>query len=134
MELREERTDFGTVFGPANVAIHQVAVAVELGDTNEAMKHIQNMSLDRMPRQLTERRSRFLIDVARSYAALGDDAAALDALLQAEQIAPDELRCHRLTHELLRNLLTRERRSSQLRALADRCRVLSQEAYRHVIR
>jgi hypothetical protein len=39
--------------------------------------------------------------------------------------APDELRCHRLTHELLRNLLTRERRSSELRALADRCRLLN---------
>lgn len=124
-ELGEERTDLGTFFGPTNVAIHQVAVAVELGNASEAMRHIPKVNLDRMPRQLTERRSRFLIDVARAHAALGDDSAALDALLQSDQIAPDELRYHRLTHELLRNLLTRERRSSKLRALADRCRVLN---------
>lgn len=125
MELGEERTDLGTVFGPTNVAIHQVAVAVELGDPSEAMRHIPKVNLDRLPRQPTERRSRFLIDVARAHAALGDDSAALDALLQADQIAPDELRYHRLTHELLRNLLTRERRSSELRALVDRCRLRS---------
>jgi hypothetical protein len=38
----------------------------------------------------------------------GDRSPALDALLHAERIAPHELREHRLTHELLRNLLTRE--------------------------
>ena len=31
-EIGEDRTDLGTVFGPTNVAIHRVAVAVELGD------------------------------------------------------------------------------------------------------
>jgi hypothetical protein len=74
-----------------------------------------------MPRHLTERRARFLIDVARGHAQVQDDAAALDALTEAETTAPDELRNHRLTHEVIRDLLTRERRSSGLRALAHRC-------------
>jgi hypothetical protein len=124
VELNEERCDLGTVFGPTNVAIHKVAVAVELGETSEAMLHIPKVKLDRMPSQLTERRARFLIDVARSYTQLRDDTAALDALLQAETIAPDELRNHRLTHEVLRELLPRERRSSGLHALATRCKLL----------
>lgn len=124
-KLNEERSDLGTVFGPTNVAIHQVAVAVELGDAFEAMGHIPKVNLNRMPSQLTERRARFLIDVARGYTQLGDDTAALDALLQAEAIAPDELRNHRLTHEVLRDLLPRERRSSGLRALANRCKLLN---------
>lgn len=124
-ELHEERCDLGTVFGPTNVAIHQVAVAVELGDASEAMRHVPKVKLDRMPRQLTERRARFLIDVSRSYMQLGDDTAALDALLQAEAIVPDELRHHRLTHQVLRELLPRERRSSGLRALATRCKQLN---------
>lgn len=122
--LNEERSDLGTVFGPTNVAIHHVVVAVELGNASEAMKHIPTVNINRMPSQLTERRARFLIDVARSYTQLRDDAAALDALLQAEVIAPDELRNHRLTHQGLRDLHSRERRSSGLRALATRCKVL----------
>ncbi|MGH4008873.1 MAG: helix-turn-helix transcriptional regulator [Pseudonocardiaceae bacterium] len=122
--LNEERCDLGTVFGPTNVAIHQVAVAVELGDSFEAMSHIPKVGLNRMPSQLTERRARFLVDVSRSYTQLRDDAAALDALLQAEAIAPDELRNHRLTHEVLRDLLLRERRSSGLRSLVNRCGLL----------
>jgi hypothetical protein len=61
----------------------------------------------------------------RGTALLSPATAALDALLQAEAIAPDELRNHRRTHEVLRDLLSRERRSSGLRALANRCKLLN---------
>jgi hypothetical protein len=122
--LGQERSDLATVFGPTNVGIHQVAVAIELGEPDRAIRHIPAVDLERLPPALSERRSRFLIDVARSYAGVGDDGAALDALLQAETIAPDELRHHRLTRALVPQLLTREQRSSQLRALAGRCKLL----------
>jgi hypothetical protein len=122
--LGENRADLGAVFGPANVAIHQVAVAVELGSTREAIRYIPKVDLARLPAGLRERRARFLIDVARSHARLHDDSAALDALLEAEQIAPHELRNHRCTRQALRELGSRERRSSGLRALADRCMAL----------
>lgn len=124
-ELGQDRADLATVFGPTNIAIHQVAIAIELGDAHDAVRHIPAVQLDRMPPALTERRARFLIDVARSYAQTNDDTAAIDALIQAEAIAPDELRHHRQTHKLIRNLLTREHRTSDLRALADRCRLLA---------
>jgi tetratricopeptide (TPR) repeat protein len=124
-ELGQEHSDLATVFGPTNVAIHQVAIAIELGDAPDAIRHIPAVQLDRMPPLLTERRARFLIDVARSYARLRDDAAAIDALLHAETIAPDELHHHRLTHELVPQLLTRENRTSDLRALATRCNLLN---------
>jgi tetratricopeptide (TPR) repeat protein len=122
--LGEDRADLGTVFGPVNVAIHQVAVAMELGSAREAIRHIPRVDLGRLPARLAERRARFLIDVARSYARLHDDQAALDALLEAEQIAPHEVRNHRCTRQVLRDLRSRERRSSGFRALADRCMVL----------
>ena len=125
VELGAERSDLATVFGPTNVAIHQVAIAIELGDAHDALRHVSAVQLDRMPTPLTERRARFLVDVARSYAQVKDDAAAIDALLQAEMIAPDELRYHRLTHDLVIQLLTRESRTSELRALATRCRLLN---------
>jgi hypothetical protein len=124
-QLNEDRADLGTVFGPTNVAIHRVAVAVELGDAREAIRRAPEVDLDQMPAHLTERRARFLIDVARGHAQVQDDAPAIDALTEAETIAPDELRNHRLTREVIRDLLTRERRSSGLRALADRCHALA---------
>jgi hypothetical protein len=124
-ELGQDRSDLATVFGPTNVAIHQVAIAIELGDAQGAICHIPAVQFDQMPKQLTERRARFLIDVARSFAHVRDDAAAIDALLQAETIAPDELRHHRLTHELVTQLLARESRTSDLRALATRCNLLN---------
>ena len=62
-ELNEERCDLGTVFGPTNVAIHQVAVAIELGDASEATRNIPKVDLHRMFSRFAERRARFLIDV-----------------------------------------------------------------------
>jgi hypothetical protein len=62
--------------------------------------------------------------VARSYAQVHDDNAAVDALLQAEAVAADELRHHKLTRELVPQFLTREHRTSELGALAGRCKLL----------
>lgn len=124
-ELGHDRADLGTVFGPTNVAIHRVAVAIELGDAREAIKQIPRVKLDRLPDELTERRSRFLIDVARSYEQVGDDQAAIDALIEAERTAPGELRHHRLTRQIVPRLVQREHRSSDLRGLAERCALLN---------
>lgn len=123
--IGQDRVILGTVFGPTNVAIHEVAIAIELGDASEAVRRIPAVRLEQMPRTLTERRGRFLIDAARSYAQMRDDQAAIDALVESEKIAPDELRNHRLTRELVPQLLAREHRSSDLRALARRCNLLS---------
>ena len=127
IQLNEDCIDLGTVFGPTNVAIHRVAVAVELGDAREAARHVPTVNLGQMPKALTERRARFLIDVARSHMGLKDYTAALDALLQAERIAPDELHQHRLTHEVVPQLLSHGQCTADqadLRALADRCSLL----------
>lgn len=124
-ELGQDRAVLATVFGPTNVAIHQVAIAIELGEAREAVRHIPAVRLNQMPKAMTERRSRFLIDVARSYAQIRDDQAAIGALAEAEKIAPDELRNHRLTRKLVPELLTREHRSSDLRGLAQRCNLLA---------
>lgn len=120
-ELAHDRTDLGTMFGPTNVAIHKVAISIELGNAREALRYASEVKIDAMPDSLSERRARYLIDVARSYVALKQDSAAIGVLLKAEEIAPDELRHHRLTHRVIRGLLPRERQSSELRALAARC-------------
>ncbi|AHH98560.1 helix-turn-helix domain-containing protein [Kutzneria albida] len=124
-ELGEDRTDLASVFGPTNVAIHRVAIAIELGDPGEAVRHIPAVRLDLVPESLGERKARYLIDVARTRAELKDDNGAVEALAHAELIAPDEVRNHRLTRQLVPQLLTTERQGSALRGLAARCSLLN---------
>jgi hypothetical protein len=113
------------VFGPSNVAIHRVAIPIDLGDPATALQWAERISFH-LPAGLGERWARYLIDVARALVAHRRDAEATDALLEAETIAAEEVRSHRLTRSVLTDLLARERRSStpELRPLASRCGAL----------
>lgn len=113
------------VFGPTNVAIHHVVFEVELGDPTQALKFANSMRVDE-GRGLEERRSRYLIDVARAHTARRQDTEALEALLSAEMISPEETRAHRFTHSTLIDLVERRpaRMSTALVPLAQRCGVL----------
>lgn len=88
--LGEDRNHLWTAFGPTNVAIHDVSIAVELEDAGEAVERASHVDLSRLPPALLERRSHFFVDVARGNVQRGRDSVAVRALLQAEQIAPEE--------------------------------------------
>ncbi len=113
------------VFGPTNVAIHHVAFKVELGDPIQALRHAESMRVEN-GRGLEERRSRYLIDVARAQAARRQDAEAIQTLVHAESISPEETRTHRLTHSTLIDLVERKsaRMATGLVPLAQRCGVI----------
>jgi hypothetical protein len=64
-QIGDGRDDFGTEFGPTNVALHAVAVAVELGDAGQAIelfRHVQSGQLS------PERQARYDIDLAQAHA------------------------------------------------------------------
>jgi transcriptional regulator with XRE-family HTH domain len=125
--LGQDRNDFWTIFGPTNVAIHAVSVDVELGDPAAGLRKAPNVDPSRLSPELVERRVYHMIDVARGYAQQRNDAAAVLTLLEAERVAPEEVRFHVIVPELLRELLKRERRAATpgLRPLAARVGVLS---------
>jgi tetratricopeptide (TPR) repeat protein len=114
------------VFGPSNVDIHRVAVAMDLGDAGTALEWAERTPVQ-LPPGYEERQARCLIDVARAYAEQQRDDDAVRTFLEAEEIAPEEVRTHRLTQLVLGDLLARERRSRTpaLRPLAARCGVLA---------
>lgn len=63
--IGEDRDDFGTEFGPTNVALHAVGVAVELGDAGQAL----DLARDIKPERLSaERQARYDIDLAQAHA------------------------------------------------------------------
>lgn len=123
--IGNDRQELWTVFGPTNVAIHRVAVAVELGDPTRALIHAAAVGTHELRGGLLERQARFLLDVARAQQELGDGGQAVATLRSAESIAPEETRSHRVTQNVVGKLLRRARSGprSELRMLAGRCGV-----------
>jgi transcriptional regulator with XRE-family HTH domain len=125
--LGDNRNDFWFAFGPTNVRIHAVSLAMELGDPDETIRLGEGLDTSRLPAGIRGRRSAVLIDLARGYALRRMDAAAVNTLLEAERVAAEAVQFNVLVHGLLRELLKREHRAStpQLRPLAERVGVLS---------
>ena len=113
-----------TAFGPTNVAIHQVAVAAELGDYQRAAHLGQQVDASPMP---MERQVRHRLEVARALHFQRRQPDALAMVLEAEIRAPEQVRRHFMTHTLLHEWV-RSRRltpSPELHGLARRAGVLA---------
>jgi transcriptional regulator with XRE-family HTH domain len=124
--LGGDRNDLWLAFGPANVAIHRVAAAGELGDPTEAIRRGEAIDLSGLPPQLIGRRCQAMIELARAYAQRRMDNKAVDALMAAERVAPEALRFDATAQATIRQLLGRPRRTppATLRRLADRIELL----------
>jgi transcriptional regulator with XRE-family HTH domain len=116
--LGEGRGEYNTEFGPANVPLYEIAVAVELGDAGRALRaaaHVDTTGLS------AERQARMLIDVARAHAQRRQVHETVAALLQAEAITPEQIRGHGLVRQLVSDLLTmQDPPATELRDLAKR--------------
>jgi tetratricopeptide (TPR) repeat protein len=123
--LGGDRNDFWTVFGPTNVGIHRASVAVELGDAGRVVEQARAIDPSQLPS--LERRTHHLLDIAQGYGQWRKDHQALDALLNAEQLAPQEVHHQPAVRRLVVELLHRERRTTKprLRELATRVGVLA---------
>jgi tetratricopeptide (TPR) repeat protein len=115
-----EHADLFAVFGPVNLAVHGVQVATELGDGREALRRAALVDTRKMPPMLLERRSTLLIDVARSQHIQRDRLAAGETLLEAERVAPEEVRYNPAARTLLGELVTAPAVTSGLREMASR--------------
>ena len=112
------RNDYSTEFGPANVDLFEIAVAVELGDAGRALRVAGAVDTSGLS---AERRSRMLMDVARANAQRRQVDDAVTALRQAEEIAPELLRGHYLVRQIVSDLLTmQDPPGEELRALSVR--------------
>lgn len=100
--LGEDRNDFGTEFGPTNVLLHRVAVAIDLGDAGEALDVADKIDATGLS---PERQARLLIDIARAHTQRRhvDDATA--ALLDAERITPEYVHAHDAVGKTVADLL-----------------------------
>jgi len=110
-----------TAFGPTNVAVHDLTIAVELGDIQTALAVADRVDARGLP---VERRVRHALEVARVYAFANRDADAFDTMLHAEHEAPEQVRYHYIARELVLGWMRRNRRHRpELDRLAQRLRL-----------
>jgi len=116
--LGEGRNDYNTEFGPANVGLYEIAVAVELGDAGRALRAAASVDTTGLS---AERRARMLIDVARAHAQRRQVDDAVSVLRQAEDITPEQIRAHDRVRQLISDLMAmQDPPSTELRDLAER--------------
>jgi transcriptional regulator with XRE-family HTH domain len=111
-----------TAFGPTNVAIHRVNTAMELGDVQIALDLGPAVDTTELP---TERRVRHALELARAYSARNRRDEGLAVLLSAEQIAPEQVRHHYISRQLVLTWMRQLRRKPdlELAGLAARLRL-----------
>lgn len=125
-QLGVDANHWDTAFGPTNVELHRFSVALDLGDVAQVADRGRSVTAENLP---VERRVTHLIDVARALTHLARDAEALSLLLGAEREAPGLVRHSASVRESVKAMYRRSpvtggRRSSDLLALAQRCRVV----------
>ncbi|MEU1075194.1 helix-turn-helix transcriptional regulator [Streptomyces sp. NPDC005878] len=112
-----------TSFGPTNVQLYRVAAHVQLSEGADAVAVAVGIPADAYNGLPPERRAHLLTDRAmgEKQAGLGEQAVA--TLLEAERLAPEEVRCRPRTRGLVEDLrlLGTGSAEGRLRGLADRC-------------
>src|SRR6266540_4083095 len=93
-----------TAFGPTNVTLHQVHIAVTLGDAGTAIDTARGINLEQVT--VIERKASLLIDTARAFLQYGKHENAYLALRAARDIAPEEIAGRPAVRQLLRDLIT----------------------------
>jgi hypothetical protein len=115
--LGEDRNDSWQTFGPTNVGVHAVAIAVELGDPDRALAAAREVDPSRLA--TFERQATYRVHLAHALAMRRRTDEAYRHLLAAEQLNPEGLPHDTLAREIVRGLLRRKgRKPSGLRALA----------------
>jgi transcriptional regulator with XRE-family HTH domain len=120
--LGTDHNKLWTAFGPTNVAIHRVSTAMELGDVQVAIALGPDLDTSGIP---TERRVRHALEVSRALSTANKRDEALAVLLDAEQVAPEQVRYHYLSRHLVQTWIRTQRGkpSFQLANLAERLHV-----------
>ncbi|MGI9001761.1 MAG: helix-turn-helix domain-containing protein [Pseudonocardia sp.] len=115
-----DRDDYRLCFGPTNVNIWSVALAVEMLDGIEAVKRAENFIIPATAQR--ERAGFHFIDLTRGHLLHGNKEKAFGALRHARKIAPVQTRYHPMVHETIRIIARQEPRTSDtVREFASWC-------------
>lgn len=110
--------DYGLTWGLPNVGVHAVAIACELDQWDQAIEISEGV---RIPRGWSRSRAgHHWMDLGRAYFWAGRPERALDCLLRARRIAPQQTRYHPTVRDTVLAMKRRERvRSGSLAQFAE---------------
>ncbi|QCX82285.1 hypothetical protein C9F11_43530 (plasmid) [Streptomyces sp. YIM 121038] len=110
-------------FGPTNVQLYKVAAHVQLSEGADAVAVAHGIPAPAFAGLPPERRAHLLADRALGEIQAGLCERAVDTLLEAERLAPEEVQCRPRTRAAVEDLrlLGTGSAEGRLRALADRC-------------
>ncbi|WP_405929969.1 helix-turn-helix transcriptional regulator [Streptomyces griseus] len=98
-------------FSPVNVALHEMSVAMEMRQYDEALRQAKAI---RLPASVaTSRRAHYAIDRARVEMELGRGEQSLKALWAARRAAPEQTRYHPGARETIRGLVHLSRQAPE---------------------
>jgi transcriptional regulator with XRE-family HTH domain len=103
--LETDRNEHWSAFGTTNVLVHRVSALADMqsgGRVIEAAADISYGDLMHLPR---ERRASHLLDVTRGHLQAGQRDQAVATLLEADQLAPEEVRCRHLAKVVITDLV-----------------------------
>ncbi|MGW0885890.1 helix-turn-helix domain-containing protein [Streptomyces sp. NPDC002671] len=105
--LGHDANHYGLEFGPTNVAMHRLGVAVEMHDGPEVVRRTKRT---RLPANVAPvRAGRFYMDAARGWLDYGNREKAFAALQAARRVAPEQTRNHPQVRETVQTLIHMER-------------------------
>jgi transcriptional regulator with XRE-family HTH domain len=107
--LGADHNYYWACFGPTNVQLHRAAAAVELGEGGIAVETHEHLDGEEFSALLPERRAHHYLDIARGFAQVGEVEKASEMLLEGDRLAPSEIRCRPIAHEVLSDVLRRSR-------------------------
>ena len=108
--LGHDANHMWTAFGPTNVAIHRVSAAMELGDVQIAADQGPRVDTSTLP---LERRVRHTLELARAYSAQNRTDEALALVLDAEELAPEQVRHHFIPRHLVTSWVRQQTRQAE---------------------
>jgi hypothetical protein len=82
-----------------------VAALVRLHEPGQALEYAQNIDPRSISALPPERKVNYMLDITTAYTETGRYTEAARALVEAERVAPEEVRCRPLAHGLLRAML-----------------------------
>ncbi|MGW5736798.1 MULTISPECIES: helix-turn-helix domain-containing protein [Streptomyces] len=105
--LGRDANHYGVEFGPTNVAMHRLGVAVEMHDGPEVVRRTRRT---RLPVTVAPvRAGRWYIDAAQGWLDYGNREKAFAALQAARRAAPEQARNHPQVREIAQTLIHLER-------------------------
>nr|WP_232328116.1 helix-turn-helix transcriptional regulator [Kibdelosporangium sp. MJ126-NF4]CTQ91318.1 Putative transcriptional regulator [Kibdelosporangium sp. MJ126-NF4] len=97
-----------TAFGPTNLGMYRVAVAVETGQAAESLQFAERVDYSQSPS--IERRIAFLLDQAKGHLQRRDFSSALVILHSARRQAPEDMIYRPAAHSALKLIISASRR------------------------